>query len=88
MHTLKMQILLTRAPGARVAGAPTVLFLAHLTWLNFPATPMGSVSSPTGAAAGLQMVVRLDKAVLLPRSGDITQTLSPPAYKNPSVLAR
>lgn len=54
------------------------MVVAHLTWLNFLAAPMGSLCPPEkGPAAGLQMAVCIDKAILLPRPCNITQTLSP-----------
>lgn len=49
---------------------------------------MGSASSWKGPAAGLQMAICVDETILLPRPCNITQTLSPTAYKNPSVLVR
>lgn len=66
---------LTCALGVFIVGPKSGL--VHLTWLNFLATPMGSVFPVKGPAAGLQMAVCIDKAVLLPHPCNITQTLSP-----------
>lgn len=73
-HSLNVN-LLTCAPGVRTAG-PNSAF-SPLNLAKLCCNTHGLRILMKGPAAGLQMAVCIDKAVLLPRPCDITQTLSP-----------